>query len=217
MRRIQCIQSIRSIQSIRFRLVIAAAFAVVSGGAIALLGAAPAGAATVALSVHDFAFSPTPLTITAGTTVTVTNSGAATHTWTSDPGDPKQWNSGNVAPGASFSVTFPTAGTYSYHCNIHPFMTGTIVVTAATPATTAPPVTTPATAPPNTSPVATTPVTVAAGAAAGATTPPNASRATALPRTGAAHSRLLAEAAATLVLTGIALAVSGVRRRRRIS
>ncbi len=185
------------------RLVLVAAFAVLSGGAIALFGAAPAGAATVALSVHDFAFSPTPLTVPVGTTVKVTNSGATTHTWSSDPGDAQQWNSGNVGPGASFSVTFTHAGTLTYHCNIHPFMKGTIVVTAATPAPTTA-VTTP-----------TTVISAATPAATPTTAPPATGvSATALPRTGAAHSGLLVASAATTVLVGLALATAGARRRR---
>jgi plastocyanin len=193
-------------------LAVLAGFAI---SAVSAIGAAPAGAATVSLSVHDFAFSPTPLTVPAGATVTVTNSGATAHTWSSDPGAAKQWSSGNIAPGASFSVTFSQAGTFTYHCNIHPFMTGTIVVTASAPATTSPPATTPTTSSVTASP-ATTPVagaTVAPSAVAATPTP----RATALPRTGASQSGLLVGSAAAITLVGIGLAASGARRRRRIS
>ena len=37
--------------------------------------------------------------------------------------------SGNLKPGRSFDHTFATAGTYAYHCSIHPTMRGTITVT----------------------------------------------------------------------------------------
>jgi plastocyanin len=42
--------------------------------------------------------------------------------------DAGAWNSGSIAPGGSFSRTFSSTGTYSYHCSIHPNMAGTIVV-----------------------------------------------------------------------------------------
>ena len=38
------------------------------------------------------------------------------------------WDSGVKMAGASFSQTFNTAGTYPYHCSVHPFMKGTVVV-----------------------------------------------------------------------------------------
>jgi len=50
---------------------------------------------------------------------------ALSHTTTSNT---NTWNSGTVAPGAKFSVTFPTAGTFPYHCAIHPGMVGSVVV-----------------------------------------------------------------------------------------
>jgi hypothetical protein len=37
-------------------------------------------------------------------------------------------NSGNIASGTSFQHVFPNAGSFSYHCNIHANMTGTVVV-----------------------------------------------------------------------------------------
>jgi plastocyanin len=81
-----------------------------------------------AVTIVDFAFQPGSLEVPAGTTVTWTNSGAAPHTVTADDG---AFDSDRLAPGASFSQTFETAGTFTYHCEIHPQMTGTVVVTEA--------------------------------------------------------------------------------------
>src|SRR5512140_121963 len=88
-----------------------------------------ARAATVDISIVDFSFNPQHDTITVGTTVRWTNEGAVTHTSTSDGG---VWNSGDIAPGGSFSFTFTTVGTFPYHCAIHTFMTAAIVVRTAT-------------------------------------------------------------------------------------
>jgi plastocyanin len=79
-----------------------------------------------AVSIVDFAFQPASVEVAAGSTVTWTNTGQAPHTVTADDG---AFDSGQLAPGASFSQTFDTAGTFTYHCNIHPQMTGTIIVT----------------------------------------------------------------------------------------
>jgi plastocyanin len=107
-------------------------------GALALLLAAlilfvlgsieMARAATHAVTISDFAFSPATLTITAGDTVTWTNDDPIVHTATSATG---AFDSGDLAEGASFSVTFTTPGTYDYVCTPHPTMTGRIVVQAA--------------------------------------------------------------------------------------
>jgi plastocyanin len=91
-------------------------------------GFAPAGAQDQAVTIQDFSFSPATVQITPGTTVTWTNQGAAPHTVTSDGG---VFDSGRLDAGQSFSHTFATAGTFSYHCAIHPQMTATIVVAAA--------------------------------------------------------------------------------------
>lgn len=81
----------------------------------------PAGAE----SLGSRAFMPAELNVAAGTTVTWVNTDSTTHTSSSNaPG----WNSGNVAPGGQFSVAFQNAGTFPYHCAIHPGMVGTIVV-----------------------------------------------------------------------------------------
>ena len=75
--------------------------------------------------IYDYYFMPTSDTIHAGTVVTWLNSGAQTHTVTSDTA---VFDSGDVVSGGNFSFTFSATGTFPYHCNIHTFMTGTITV-----------------------------------------------------------------------------------------
>jgi plastocyanin len=81
----------------------------------------PAGASTLG----SRAYAPDSVDVAVGGTVTWTNSDSVAHTSTSDASG---WDSGIVAPGGQFSVAFPTAGTFSYHCAIHPGMIGTVVV-----------------------------------------------------------------------------------------
>jgi plastocyanin len=79
------------------------------------------------VAISNFAFSPTSLTVKVGTKVTWTNNDNAQHNVTSDDGGFE--SSGNLSKGQTYLVTFSTAGSYPYHCSIHPSMTGTIVVT----------------------------------------------------------------------------------------
>ena len=72
----------------------------------------------------SFSFSPATLTIKVGTTVIWKNMSSAPHTITSDDG--QTFDSGTVAPGGTFKFKFTTAGTFSYHCNYHPYMRATI-------------------------------------------------------------------------------------------
>ena len=58
--------------------------------------------------------------------MTFTNNDTAPHTATADD---DSWDAGEIAPGASATVTFDTAGSFPYHCNFHPNMTATITVT----------------------------------------------------------------------------------------
>jgi plastocyanin len=88
----------------------------------------PAGTVSIisgASSLGDRAYNPNPIMITAGTTVTWTNNDTVTHTSTGDGG---AFDSGAMAPGATFKFTFPAAGTFQYHCTIHPGMVGSVVV-----------------------------------------------------------------------------------------
>jgi len=83
-----------------------------------------------AVSIVSFGFNPASLTIKAGTTVTWTNTSTIGHTSTSDSGSAVSWDSGDLNSNGTFKFTFTKAGTYTYHCAIHPNMMGTIVVTA---------------------------------------------------------------------------------------
>jgi len=87
--------------------------------------AAGSAAAGQSATIQDFKFSPSTLTVPVGATVTWTNADSTQHTVTADDGS---FDSGPPAPGASFSQVFTTAGTFTYHCNIHSNMTGTVTV-----------------------------------------------------------------------------------------
>jgi hypothetical protein len=60
-----------------------------------------------------------------GTTVTWTNNDGMTHTVTSDASG---FDNGDITMGSKYSRAFSVAGTFTYHCTIHPAMKGTIVV-----------------------------------------------------------------------------------------
>ncbi|MHB8603612.1 MAG: cupredoxin domain-containing protein [Thermoplasmatota archaeon] len=77
------------------------------------------------LTLKSVAFHPKFLVVSVGTTLTWTNLDPVTHTVTSNTGD---FDSGFLASGSSFTHTFAAQGAFSYHCNVHPGMQGTIVV-----------------------------------------------------------------------------------------
>jgi plastocyanin len=100
--------------------------------------AANSPAQIVNCAATSWCFSPNPIRITVGSTVSWTNATGPTHTATADRG---AWTTGNIAPGATSSaISFPTAGTFTYHCAIHSSMTGSVIVSAAAPAPSNPPV-----------------------------------------------------------------------------
>lgn len=94
------------------------------------------------VTIIDFAFQPSTLTVPIGTTVTWTNDGTSAHTVTSDT---NVFDSGQMQAGATFNYKFQVAGDWPYHCSNHPTqMLGTIRVQSAEgqPVTPVPPVTT---------------------------------------------------------------------------
>ncbi len=80
-----------------------------------------AGADTI--TIQNFAFSPSTLTVKAGTKVTWVNQDSAVHTVNSDIFD-----SPNLAKGETFEFTFSDKGSFDYTCGIHPTMQGKIIV-----------------------------------------------------------------------------------------
>ncbi len=86
-------------------------------------GVERAAAAGQKVTIANFAFSPSSLTVKRGTTVTWTNTDSAPHTVTGGP-----LSSPTLGQGARYSYTFKTTGTFSYICAIHPFMHGSVTV-----------------------------------------------------------------------------------------
>ena len=79
-----------------------------------------------AVVMKGFAFNPAELTVKKGTTVTWTNMDSAPHTVTSDSGS--ELSSATLSNGQSYSHTFTEAGTFAYHCGVHPTMKAKVVV-----------------------------------------------------------------------------------------
>jgi plastocyanin len=77
------------------------------------------------LTVKDFAFHPNCFSVSARSTISVTNQDTTTHTFTVDGSDVNV----SLDPSTTHDATAPATGTYSFHCSIHPIMTGTLVVT----------------------------------------------------------------------------------------
>jgi plastocyanin len=81
---------------------------------------------TKSITISNFMFSPMHAAVAPGSTVSVTNKDSVTHTLTATGG---QFNTGDIGAGQTKTFTAPAkAGTYSYICNIHQYMMGTIVV-----------------------------------------------------------------------------------------
>ena len=96
---------------------------------LAALAAAPAKAGETAVKIANFTFDPPQVTVKAGTTVVWTNEDDIPHTVTSST---QAFKSQVLDTDQKYSFTFATPGTYKYFCALHPHMTGTIVVEAAT-------------------------------------------------------------------------------------
>jgi spore coat protein A, manganese oxidase len=131
------------------RLTATTAALALAGTAVVLMNAGQAGAALLAaadqvtatttaptsghVDVSNFTFSPSPVTVAKGGTLTVSNHDPFEHTFTSDAVGPNGSPLFSVTlPAGATDVSIPIStlggGTYTYHCNIHPQMTGTLVI-----------------------------------------------------------------------------------------
>ena len=115
-------------------LVVAAALLLAAcsgGGSGSAAGSGSSGGAamptrTQTVTISNFMFSPMAASVAPGSTVHVTNKESVTHTLTDTGG---QFDTGAIGPGQTKTFLAPAkAGTYHYICNIHQYMTGTIVV-----------------------------------------------------------------------------------------
>ncbi len=84
---------------------------------------ASAGSQTVV--IQGLSFQPASLTIQKGASVTWRNDDSVSHQIVSNT---NAFSSSVLNAGGSYTHVFDQAGSYPYHCGIHPFMTGTITV-----------------------------------------------------------------------------------------
>jgi plastocyanin len=98
------------------------ALGALGGGVVAAAGAGTAK--TPVVINEEFKYRPGTFHVKAGTKVDFLNESSYTHTAT----DKGVFDTGKIKPGASKLVTLKKKGTYVFHCLIHPFMTGKVIV-----------------------------------------------------------------------------------------
>ncbi|HKT83578.1 MAG TPA: cupredoxin domain-containing protein [Solirubrobacterales bacterium] len=109
----------------RIAIFIALAATLLASQAAPAAGPGPARAsASKSVRIENFEFLPGTLRVDKGTRVTFTNTSGTTHTAT----DKGVFDTGQIKGGKSVAVRFQQKGTFAYHCKIHPFMHGKIVV-----------------------------------------------------------------------------------------
>jgi len=88
---------------------------------------APSGEAAKSekVDIVEFTYQPDPVTVQAGGKVIWQNQDSAPHTATADD---DSWDTGTIEKGKTGSETFKEAGTFTYYCEIHPTMHGTVEV-----------------------------------------------------------------------------------------
>jgi len=91
-------------------------------------GSNPNPPAPNTIAMSNATFTPRNITVRIGTTVTWRNDDGVVHTSTSD--SLGVWDTGDVPPGGSRTVTFSSAGTFRFHCKYHSAMgmTGSVIV-----------------------------------------------------------------------------------------
>src|SRR5436305_15197012 len=104
-----------------------AALGLLDGGGSPVPPAATApGSHKARVSIAGFAFKPATVTVKVGARVRWTNLDSAPHTATADRAG--GFDTGTLNQHQTTTVRFSTAGTYTYHCAFHAFMTGTVTV-----------------------------------------------------------------------------------------
>ena len=106
-------------------ILMTAAAACTSGGEEPRQQPSAAEQATDKVEIRDFLFAPEAVTVPVGATVTWTNRDEFAHNVVADD---RSWRSDDLGKDIPFTHTFDTAGTFSYYCGIHNYMTGRVVV-----------------------------------------------------------------------------------------
>lgn len=88
---------------------------------------APSGEAAKSekVDIVEFTYQPDPVVVQVDGKVIWQNQDTAPHTATADDGS---WDTGTIEKGKIGSATFKEAGTFTYFCEIHPDMKGTVEV-----------------------------------------------------------------------------------------
>jgi plastocyanin len=123
------------------KIIIVLILVVVLGGGAALLSrkqTAPVSTATTSsatagepntITIKDYAFTPATLTVKTGTVITWVNKDLARHTITADTPSSNAPASAFIGQDANYTFTAGAPGTYTYHCEPHPYMKAIIIVT----------------------------------------------------------------------------------------
>jgi len=83
--------------------------------------------AAATVHIRNFAFVPSRLKVAVGQRVRFVNDDDDAHTATSAT---RAFDSGGLDTGDSWTHVFLKPGTYAYFCALHPYMRGTVVVSA---------------------------------------------------------------------------------------
>jgi plastocyanin len=99
-----------------------------ANGVVPTLGAdgAPAAASGSAVTIVNSTYQPKTLRAKVGVSVRWLNKDSLAHTVSADD---NSFSSSFLTKNHAFKHTFKKPGKYAYHCKIHPYMTGTVIVT----------------------------------------------------------------------------------------
>jgi plastocyanin len=106
--------------------------AVVAGAMITASPTARAAESATIVQIRDYNFAPDRIAVGVNEPIAFQNTGATIHRIVADDGS---FDSRDLSPGTGFQTTIATAGTVRMHCEIHPSMTATVVVTSSPSAT----------------------------------------------------------------------------------
>ncbi len=113
------------IASLRRRATPAARALLLCGGLLLGTVRAAGGEPAHEIRISQHRFAPAEVAVPRGTTVHWVNDDDDAHTVTSDGG---AFASAGLDTHEEFTFTFGAAGTFPYHCALHPMMTGRVVV-----------------------------------------------------------------------------------------